>query len=388
MVFVLMCFVSIIYGVYMLDQSYNIYITLNISRVLLLLMVCFGFKYNPPCCDKNTFSIIIYSLYILGRSIIGGGSVLMQTLTIIIWPLIYLLFYSHTINVMRHPKGKSRNDKLFRKIVIIYILVMAIVSLPLILLHLTGQGRAGEVIFPVYFFLTIIPIVILLFRKKKLLWFLPCLMIVLTTKRVGLLIITIGIFLSQIAEYHRENTLKKKWKRLLGITLALLAAFISLVILVKMLNLDIFERFLELSGDGGSGRNKIWARVYLDYSKGNSIELLFGKGYESVANLMLTGRAILAHNDYLEILHDYGVIGLFLISIWIVQILKCFIKMWKYRDTTLPSFCYSICAIILLSIFSYLFIQSYLMNFIASYLGIVMALSTNINARKKLNVQT
>lgn len=383
-VFILMCCVSIIYGIYILDQPYSMYIMLKVTRVLLLLSVCFGFKYNPPHIDRNTSVIMLYSIYILGRSIIGGGDILNQTLTIMTWPLIFLLFYSHTKNVMRHPNGWNKNSKKIKKIIKIYLIVMAGVSVPLILRHLAGQGRAGEVIFPVYFFLTMMSMVVLLFRKEKLLWILPCLMIVLTTKRTGLLIIAIGLFLSQIAEYHRENTLKKKWKRLLGITLAVMAAFIGLIILVRMFNLDIFERFMELSEDGGSGRNKIWLRVYLDYAKGNTIELLFGKGYQSVTSMMLTGRAILAHNDYMEILHDYGAVGLILISVWIIQILYCFIKTWKRRDVILPSFCYSISTIALLSVFSYLFIQSYLMIFIASYLGVVVALSTNGQAGKNL----
>ena len=162
-----------------------------------------------------------------------------------------------------------------------------------------------------------------------------------------------------------------------------MAAVIAMVFLVQTFNLNVLQRFMEISEDGGSGRIQIWGRVYLSYASGSIFERLFGQGYQSVTSLMLTGRAILAHNDYLEILHDYGIIGIVLFSIWLFQVLSNFVKMWYRRDRFLPSYCYTLSAMILLSVLSYFFIQAYLINVTACYLGIVMALSTN---NKKFNL--
>ena len=382
MTFVLMCCVPIIYSIYILDQPYFLYRFLMGIRILLLLSICFSFRFNRIIIDKNTIILMIYSIYALVRSVIGGGDLLNQTLTIMTWPLIYLIFYSYTKRIEEAPKGYSKNLVKIKRILFVYLIAMTVVSIPLILRHLSGNGRAGEVIFPVYFLLTVLSLIMLFFYPKKWLWVFPCIMIVLTTKRTGLLTIVVGIFLFQISEYHRDNTLKKKWRRLLMIVLMVLVAGLALIAIVRALNLDIFERFMELSEDGGSGRNQIWFQVYLDYKNGTFLELLFGQGYQSVTKMMLTGRAILAHNDYLEILHDYGVIGLILISVWLIQVVFCFFKTWRKRNILLPSFSYTISTISLLSLLSYLFIQSYLMIFIAAYLGIVMAVESKQSKRR------
>lgn len=381
--FVMICLVAIVYGVYILDMPYSMYIFLQIIRILLFICVLISLIFTRVFIDKNTLSVMAFASFDLIRSMLEDGDILHQILTIMTWPMIYTLFYSYTMVALKKTDEYTRETEKFKKILAAFIIVMAVVSIPLIQRNLSGQGRAGELIFPVYFFLTAMSMVIMFFPKKNLFWVVPCIMIMFTTKRAGLLVIVCGLFLSQIAEYHMAKTLKKKWKKMLTIAAISVAAVIAMVFLVQTFNLNILQRFMEISEDGGSGRIQIWDRVYLSYSSGSIFERLFGQGYQSVTRLMLTGRAILAHNDYLEILHDYGIIGLVLFSIWLFQVLSNFVKMWYRRDRFLPSYCYTLSAMILLSVLSYFFIQSYLINFTACYLGIVMALSTN---NKKFNL--
>ena len=381
--FVMICLVAIVYGVYILDMPYSMYIFLQIIRILLFICVLISLIFTRVFIDKNTLSVMAFASFALVRSMLEDGDILHQILTIMTWPMIYTLFYSYTMVALKKTDEYTRETEKFKKILAAFIIVMAVVSIPLIQRNLSGQGRAGEVIFPVYFFLTAMSMVIMFFPKKNLFWVVPCIMIIFTTKRAGLLVIVCGLFLSQIAEYHMAKTLKKKWKKMLTIVAISVAAVIAMVFLVQTFNLNILQRFMGISEDGGSGRIQIWDRVYLSYSSGSIFERLFGQGYQSVTRLMLTGRAILAHNDYLEILHDYGIIGLVLFSIWLFQVLSNFVKMWYRRDRFLPSYCYTLSAMILLSVLSYFFIQSYLINFTACYLGIVMALSTN---NKKFNL--
>lgn len=381
--FVMICLVAIVYGVYILDMPYSMYIFLQIIRILLFICVLISLIFTRVFIDKNTLSVMAFASFALVRSMLEDGDILHQILTIMTWPMIYTLFYSYTMVALKKTDEYTRETEKFKKILAAFIIVMAVVSIPLIQRNLSGQGRAGEVIFPVYFFLTAMSMVIMFFPKKNLFWVVPCIMIIFTTKRAGLLVIVCGLFLSQIAEYHMAKTLKKKWKKMLTIAAISVVAVIAMVFLVQTFNLNILQRFMGISEDGGSGRIQIWDRVYLSYSSGSIFERLFGQGYQSVTRLMLTGRAILAHNDYLEILHDYGIIGLVLFSIWLFQVLSNFVKMWYRRDRFLPSYCYTLSAMILLSVLSYFFIQSYLINFTACYLGIVMALSTN---NKKFNL--
>ena len=103
-----------------------------------------------------------------------------------------------------------------------------------------------------------------------------------------------------------------------------LLALIGFVLLLSYFNEYIsvaFERVFAITEDGGSGRNNIY-RIYWDgYRDSNSFHLIWGYGlYEGVDNL---NTSKIAHNDWLEILYDYGFVGAFLY-------LNVFIQLFRY----------------------------------------------------------
>ena len=103
LVLAFMGLVSLFYGLYILNQPEALYQTLMVSRVLLLAAILFGFSLNPIRIDRWTIFPMIYAGYVLFRSYWGGGNFVVQTLTILTWPLIYLFMYSHT--AARHEKN-------------------------------------------------------------------------------------------------------------------------------------------------------------------------------------------------------------------------------------------------------------------------------------------
>lgn len=70
----------------------------------------------------------------------------------------------------------------------------------------------------------------------------------------------------------------------------------------------LVERFSATSETGGAGRLFIWEYVINQYISSSLFEQLFGHGHRGVA---LLGIQTAAHNDFLEVLFDYGVVGLF-----------------------------------------------------------------------------
>ena len=374
LVLVFMGLVSLSYGLYILNQPESLYQALMVFRVLLLTAILLGFSLNPIRIDRWTIFPMIYAGYVLFRSYWGGGNLVVQTLTILTWPLLYLFMYSHAAGrPEKNPRQLYLEQRKNNRILILFELSLALVCIPLLQRHLSGNGRAGEVVFPVYFFLTLLPLILYFFPKSKFFWILPCFFIVLSTKRTGILTIVFGLFLAQISNYHLMDSLRKK-ARLIWSTIVLSAAFAAgLLLVTRSFQLGILERFLSLSQDGGSGRNEIWASILLHYFDGTTTQRLFGRGFQAVTELKLTGRAILAHNDYLEILYDYGIIGLLLLLAWLVQLAYLYRRAWKAKLAILPSYTYALCCILFLSVFSYLFIQSDLMLFMASYLGIAAA---------------
>lgn len=75
----------------------------------------------------------------------------------------------------------------------------------------------------------------------------------------------------------------------------------------------LMERFTEERGsETANGRTPIWGAVITDYSEGVPHQLLLGKGFGSsdVVVSQRFGTLSSAHNAYLEILHEFGLVGL------------------------------------------------------------------------------
>lgn len=74
----------------------------------------------------------------------------------------------------------------------------------------------------------------------------------------------------------------------------------------------------------GSGRSVFWAFVWDDYWNGDLLQILFGKGTNTVPNLLKIkyGLAIGSHNGLLDHLYSYGFIGIFLYLLTIFNLYK------------------------------------------------------------------
>lgn len=76
--------------------------------------------------------------------------------------------------------------------------------------------------------------------------------------------------------------------------------------------LDVQSRFENIEEDDGNGRLIIYASVLDKYSSFSPLKKAIGAGYKSVQYDMSGGDtdiALSAHNDYIEVLYDYGYIG-------------------------------------------------------------------------------
>lgn len=106
--------------------------------------------------------------------------------------------------------------------------------------------------------------------------------------------------------------------------IAIIASISYLVYNSTDLSIDIIDRFKALEDDGGSGRENIYAAVGNDIKRFYFHEFIFGKGLSSVYKLI----GIQAHNDFLQIMHSLGIIG---ILIYISLYLCCIRKIYLYK---------------------------------------------------------
>jgi O-antigen ligase len=117
------------------------------------------------------------------------------------------------------------------------------------------------------------------------------------------------------------------------------------------------ERF---ENEGDNGREKISEEVINQFLSSGTINFLFGYGYTATVKL----NRVPSHNDYLEIIYDFGIFAIIpYCALILLLILKC-IKWFKYRLVFMEYYlCYLTSLIILvgLSLFNYMIFSVYSM---------------------------
>lgn len=165
-----------------------------------------------------------------------------------------------------------------------------------------------------YSFVAFIPFVFLI--KKKILSFLVMLVLIFFiiqgAKRGALIAGFIGLF---VFLYYQLRTVSKK-NKIKGY-LFVAAGIIGMCYYAFNTfqnNEFMIERLQNMSEGSSSGRDMIYSNVFDGWVNSNSfLNLLFGFGF--VASLQLSGIGSLAHNDWLELLSNYGLLGVCIYAI-------------------------------------------------------------------------
>lgn len=192
---------------------------------------------------------------------------------------------------------------------------------------LRAAGLAASADNKGYTLVSVFPILLLFYRKKifPLLVGLVSIGVLIAGKRGAILCLLVSALIMYFFT-RRENiklTLTTFLYGLLGLMgFAFLLSYFNEYISVA------FERLFAITEDGGSGRDKLYISYWEGYRNSNSFHLIFGHGlYGGIKNLNIS---YLAHNDWLEILFDYGLIGACLY-------LNVFAQLFRYLISDLRS---------------------------------------------------
>ena len=143
--------------------------------------------------------------------------------------------------------------------------------------------------------------------------------VLISLKRTAFFALVFSLSGYFIVEY--SSRMKKKKKRLYLLLGSLLVAGLMMYLynyLVEVLNLDIMVRMNNLKSDWGSGRNIIYEDVWAAIKSTSFMERFFGYGYNGV--FLTNAASSSAHNDFLEVLYDYGLFGFALYISFIVTL--------------------------------------------------------------------
>lgn len=215
--------------------------------------------------------------------------------------------------------------------------------------RLFGEDRGA--VADVYYILGLLPIMLVLVKKKfqVIPIAIALLSVLLTEKRAGFLaVITMSLVYYWMQLKHSGNVKKAL------VTLSLFAILIYIAILIwdnmsELYGFRMFERLQNLGEDGGSGRMDRWTLIINQFAYGSSLQCLFGHGIGSAVRLI--GGHV--HNDFLEVMYDYGIISLLLYMSFYISLLIAWRRMarTKYRYST--EFLLSVIAALFLASFSF-----------------------------------
>ncbi len=134
------------------------------------------------------------------------------------------------------------------------------------------------------------------------------------------------IYLFYILSSSDSKSSNRNIKRALFLTVFLTAIYLLISNYASQIDY-ISDRFSAMQEDKGSGREDIYSLVVNDFYNSDWSNQLFGHGYFGVVNSFHIG----AHNDFFEILYDYGIIALILYFIFMCKLLLYTINKYLRR---------------------------------------------------------
>ena len=216
----------------------------------------------------------------------------------------------------------------------------------------------------VYYLLMFLPLTSMIKSNllKKILYFVQIFTVLISNKRTALIVFVCYCLYCEWMD-DKKSTRKKKAYKGMAYVLIVIILYIAFPIICQKLNITVFNE-LELSNiteDGGSNRLFIYGQLWMAQKKSGLLHWGIGSGYNSVllSKICMDGAQggyVSAHNDFLEVLYDYGIVGLVMYVSFFVFIIQKARKMKKNQYKYATPFTASILMVLFMSMTSHLVI--------------------------------
>lgn len=170
-------------------------------------------------------------------------------------------------------------------------------------------------------------------------------------KRGGVIAFVLGIIAYL---FVKEVLIERKFKRLLIFIIAIIALIIALIIIDNAMGNIISSRILNIREDGGSGRDQVWLTTWNMIKNSYGEQFVFGHGYNATEKQSPLGLS--AHNDFLEMLFNYGVISFVFYVILHIQLIKQIFTEIRKRNKEASIMVFTYTIFFLLSMISHIIV--------------------------------
>lgn len=326
-----------------------------------------------------TFLAVSYVLIVTFNILIVTKTSINDFTDAALWPLLFLTAYEVT------AQNCISEVHLFRILKITKIVCLGY-SFVLVIEHILGIIPGTSEMFPTYVLLALVPFSLYEMDMEHGIKFnviyLICtfLIMLMTSKRSCILVLAVGImgyFLVK-AKVQGRNV-KAIVNRMAKYILTILVIFLAMYFVTKLMKLDIVERLNEMLNGDTNGRSAIWENVLEAFNASTLSEKLIGHGYHAFRFYKYSGymyilNGNLAHNDYLNTLYDYGIIGVAVYASFLLSMIKELLLLIKKKSEIAPAFTFSIVLLGFLTFVSYFGIESRIINYVAIFWGYTLAI--------------
>lgn len=297
-------------------------------------------------------------------------------LPVLLWPLMFLLFC-----------GLARRDSAALGILERYFLGFSVVCVGLFfaVFSSVNSGRSGRLLQlnAIYYPLLTLPWVASV--RRPVLRYIGMLLVVLAVsyslKRTALLALIVGGGAYALVELSALR--RHRIRKAIPVVAVLLIAGVAYARVNSMLDETFSERLRSAREDGGSGRIAIYLDVWESLRSADAVNLVLGHGHYS----SLSQFGVTAHNDFLEVLFDYGLLGLLLYVFLHASLIGRCIELVKEQSPLAPAYASAYGVFLVMSMVSHLIIYPTYFIPLVAYWGTVEGITRRQRQVRSLRQQ-
>lgn len=251
------------------------------------------------------------------------------------------LFYWVVVMILSYYSVLSLNTTKFH--IAIVVLMLPFLSYKFHTMRYAVVAYQGFLLLnPVFFISFLMPVVLLLrhwiVRASGML--LIFVAIVLSYKRMAILgfLTSILVYFYYLSKTGLNIGLRKVINVFMAAVIFMVVTAFSFRYLVTVERLDWAARMSDIIIGGGAGRLDFWREVFSALAMQPPDYWLFGHGYRSLPLEL----SYWAHNDFVEILYEFGLLGLTFYLMFVGKIFSIFFKMKRFGYRHVPAFAVSL----------------------------------------------
>lgn len=349
------------------DQSID---TDSIKYYLLLMaMLCGGFVLvNPKPNHQVVNSFIVFMVYSWVIAMINHNTssnikdLIVLSFSILLPMLVLWMFY-HV------PKIYTQWFTLFVVFLAYIIFLNTFIETYQITLLLTRKDVAINS--SSYIMLFFLPFFLLSEKKwiRIISYLFVASVMVISMKRGGF----IALVLASVAYYLVDVIVSKKsvrFQTLFGFLIVFMLIYFGTTLFFESYIDDMFGRLNDIDSDRGSDRLDIYETTWKMIAGSDPVSLIFGHGWDVVKRDSPMGYS--AHNDFLEVLYDFGIIGFMLYIMFLKNLFKLLFTLIKFKSEIAPAFAFSLGVFVVNSIVAHVIIYPFYLISCAAVWGYML----------------